>query len=69
MPEPRNNPFPDASSTGSSNAPAAAAAPVVPHVESCPGCGGRLEGRACKVYCTSVACELYGRVIENCAGD
>jgi hypothetical protein len=43
--------------------------PVVPHVEACPGCGGSLEGRSCKVYCTNQACELYGRVIENCAGD
>jgi len=42
---------------------------VVPHVEVCPACGGRMQGRSCKVYCVTPACELYGRVIENCAGD
>ena len=42
---------------------------VVPHVEACPACGGPMEGRACKVYCVTPSCELFRRVIENCAGD
>ena len=43
--------------------------PTVPHVEVCPACGGPLHGRSCKVYCVTSSCELYGRIIENCAGD
>ncbi|HYB99483.1 MAG TPA: hypothetical protein VEC57_10180 [Candidatus Limnocylindrales bacterium] len=42
---------------------------IVPHVETCPACGGPLQGRSCKVYCINDRCELHGRVIENCAGD
>lgn len=42
---------------------------VVPHVEVCPACGGAMQGRSCKVYCVTAGCELFGRVIENCAGD
>jgi len=53
----------DGSSTGE------ARSQVVPHVEVCPACAGPIVGRSCKVYCTNPACELHGRVIENCAGD
>jgi len=42
---------------------------VVPHVELCPACAGTMHGRSCKVYCLNPGCELYGRIIENCAGD
>ncbi|HEY2773199.1 MAG TPA: hypothetical protein VGK20_04000 [Candidatus Binatia bacterium] len=42
---------------------------VVPHLEVCPACGAPMQGRACKVYCVTPACELFGRIVENCAGD
>jgi hypothetical protein len=41
----------------------------VPLVEACPACGQGLDGHSCKVYCRNDGCELYGHIIENCAGD
>ncbi|MFT5040782.1 MAG: hypothetical protein ACI8TX_001751, partial [Hyphomicrobiaceae bacterium] len=48
-------------------APAASAR--VPLVEVCPACGHAVDGHSCKVYCRNDGCELFGHIIENCAGD